>query len=1205
MSLAEARSARSSPAPDACPDCDTGASVTSDLHKYQVACTCKPASAQYACAEEPGPPPPAKTDTPPALPPRPPASVLAATNRRNNASVGCSGNETSCRRRKYAWWCCGCGALSAALGGLLAAQHILLRAYTASPHHLETVPAAVPAAMLVLTGVCIMSLARRRNRYSYMVRKIKVVGACCLVCALTCVLVTITTTVIHMNKLQTLKFCDYTKLTRTCTCYSMPTDSQHSGSDDDGVRCAFEGVTDCGVVHGALYWCLRGVFALSVSAVLVCIFSCMLAYQLLSHERKKMYWEQLELRCRSLYRPPSGQPVPAGRPVQTNCSCCAQCHTAQPAWDFSLQHRFWAPGRIGNLYSPNPGTGRKTSPWSWFPWPRGNSQNSRCRMSGVPQSGDSAYGFCENEPNPNPAQSYDERTYPPNFNQFRTQNPPNFTQNPQNFTQNPQNFTPQFQQSSSNFPQTPGAFPNQYPQGSSFGQGTSFNQTAYQEGFGEASGSFDAQTGVWGPPPPYSPQGRSGSRHHLHHQDPAAATLLHHHHIDHRNIHEHMQPHTCTRNYLVQPELTRIPDTTRINPEHARINPEMSRMNPELTRINPELTLINSELTRINPELARINPELAHMYPNDPNEIARLQEMVNMGPERFNTLRGHLVPYRGCQRSLGMSSGNLHCREDVAIECLHQKSATKVSDQSSDSCQKQGKENLGFQNDKHSPIRASMAECRGASQNAESEVYFADVSSCCNADCCINPNVSALVGTIENHPESTSESDTGSFTLTRQQRPQPQVGSKRRNRQTEKHNIHKTQEKRQDFNNSIRLTEQQIEHLNNSMRMSERMNDRLSDRMSDIRMSDRLDSRERLERIESRDRLNEGRIESRDRLNESRIESRDRLNDSRIDRESIDRIDTRVDRINDSRDRLNESRSDRMNDRDRLNDTRSDRVCERDSRIERIDRDRLNDSRIDRICDRDRLNDSRIERMNDSRIDRMSDRFNDSRIERLCDQSRLNDSRVDRSDQSRLNDSRIDRMSDRDRLNDSRIDRISEQSRLNDSRIERDRLNDSRVDRMIERDRLNDSRIDRMNDPRSDRFEDRRMSDLNASIRIEGSPKMRNHISPLRMPRTSPKNLPKEHPRQSSSDSKEFYVPPAHSPLSPNTEESLLSDDDDRRQEIVYSNEPEGSKCLGPDSQYEPERKDEILKTNHHHCYSDTNTMDSGWQSGSEKQVTD
>ncbi|XP_013136592.1 PREDICTED: uncharacterized protein LOC106101802 [Papilio polytes] len=110
MSLADVRSARSSPAPDACPECDTSASVTSDLHKYQVACTCKPSNAQYACADDPGPPPPAKTDTPPALPPRPPTSVLAATNRRTNASVGCNGTDNSCRRRKYAWWCVGCGA---------------------------------------------------------------------------------------------------------------------------------------------------------------------------------------------------------------------------------------------------------------------------------------------------------------------------------------------------------------------------------------------------------------------------------------------------------------------------------------------------------------------------------------------------------------------------------------------------------------------------------------------------------------------------------------------------------------------------------------------------------------------------------------------------------------------------------------------------------------------------------------------------------------------------------------------------------------------------------------------------------------------------------------------------------------------------------------------------------------------------------------
>ncbi|XP_022817076.1 uncharacterized protein LOC111349947 isoform X2 [Spodoptera litura] len=1131
MSLGDVTSARSSPAPEACPECDTSASVTSDLHKYQVACTCKPSSAQYACADDPGPPAPAKTDTPPALPPRPPTSVLAATNRRNNTSVGCNGNDGTCRRRKYAWWCVGCGALAAALGGLLAAQHILLRAYTASPQHLETVPAAVPAAMLVLTGVCIMSLARRRNRYSYM---IKVVGACCLVCALTCVLVTITTTVIHMNKLQTLKFCEYTKLTRTCTCFSMPPDSQHSSADDEGVRCVFEGVSECGVVHGALYWCLRGVFALSVSAVLVCIFSCMLAYQLLSHERKKMYWEQLELRCRSLYRPSAGQAAPsAGRQVQSNCSCCAQCHPTQPAWDISLQHRFWAPGRIGNLYSPNPGTGRKTSAWSWFPWPRSNSQNSRCRM-GVPQSGDSAYGFCETEAaQTQQTQGYDDR-YPHSFNQTpfnRAQTSGTFAQIQGNFAQGSGNFV----QGQANFPQP------------------SFSQ----EGFGEASGSFDAATGVWGPPPPYSPQGRSGSRHHLHHQDPAAATLLHHHHMEHRtNIHEHpsnIQPHTCARNsYLMHQnlpptEMSRInPDLTRINPELARMNPELARMNPELARINPEL----AEFARINPELARMNPEVAHMgqmYPQDIAEMARLQaELAHMPPEaRFNTLRGHLVPYR-CQR-LGMSASNLHrdCRIDdtVAIECLHQKSASKVSDQSSDSCQKQGKENLGFQNDKHSPIRSSMQDCRAANQNAESEVYFADVSSCCNvsvkAECCMNANVSALVGTIENHPESTSESDTGSFTLTRQQRPQPQVGSKRRPRQTEKH-IKNQEKMRQVLNNSIRLTEHQIEQLNNSMRMNERiererMNEtRLSERMNDSR--DRLNDRDRIERI------NDCRIS--DRMNETRLsermnDSRDRLNEGRVcERE-------RLERLNDSRisDRMNETRmSERMNEtrkNERMNDSR----------------DRLNDSRNCEVID------PRIERMNDSRI---SDRMNETRLS-----ERMNDSRVC----ERMNEARMERMND---------------SKLSDR-------SDTRHS-----DRMNDSRLERMNDSRLER-----MSELNSSIRIGGSPKMRTHISPLRIPRSSPKNVPKDHPRQSSSDSNKPDFRQI-SPLSPNTEESLLSDDD-RPQDQVYSNDPETSKCLGPDSQYEPvrETKEEILKTNHHHCYSDTNTMDSGWQSGSEKQVTD
>ncbi|CAH0697954.1 unnamed protein product [Spodoptera exigua] len=411
------------------------------------------------------------------------------------------------------------------------------------------------------------------------------------------------------------------------------------------------------------------------------------------------------------------------------------------------------------------------------------------------------------------------------------------------------------------------------------------------------------------------------------------------------------------------------------------------------------------------------------------------------------------------------------------------------------------------------------------------------------AECCMNANVSALVGTIENHPESTSESDTGSFTLTRQQRPQPQVGSKRRPRQAEKH-IKNQEKMRQVLNNSIRLTEHQIEQLNNSMRMNERMErERMSDRMNETRLSERInDSRDRLNDRERIERMNDCRIS--DRMNETRLsermnDSRDRLNEGRVcERE-------RMERLNDSRisDRMNETRmSERMNETrmsERMNDSR----------------DRLNDSRNCEVID------PRIERMNDSRI---SDRMNETRIS-----ERMNDSRVC----ERMNEARMERMND---------SKLSDRSDTRHS----DRMNDSRLER------LNDSRLERM-------------SEMNSSIRIDGSPKMRTHISPLRIPRSSPKNVPKDHPRQSSSDSNkpEFRQ---ISPLSPNTEESLLSDDD-RPQDQVYSNDPETSKCLGPDSQYEPvrESKEEILKTNHHHCYSDTNTMDSGWQSGSEKQVTD
>lgn len=112
--------------------------------------------------------------------------------------------------------------------------------------------------------------------------QIKLSGACSLASALTCALVTVTTTVIHMSRLQALRECQYTQKTRTCTCSSALSEVSGDDADDGiGVRFVFDATADCSVVHGALYSCLRAVFGLSVAGVFVAVFSCMLVYQLL------------------------------------------------------------------------------------------------------------------------------------------------------------------------------------------------------------------------------------------------------------------------------------------------------------------------------------------------------------------------------------------------------------------------------------------------------------------------------------------------------------------------------------------------------------------------------------------------------------------------------------------------------------------------------------------------------------------------------------------------------------------------------------------------------------------------------------------------------------------------------------------------------------------------------------------------------------
>lgn len=132
-----------------------------------------------------------------------------------------------------------------------------------------------------------------------------------------------------------------------------------------------------------------------------------------------MYWEQLELRCRTLYsQPPPPPTVSTVGPLLSTprtapaCRCCEQCHahrTMTQTYPWDPNSPFWIPGQpTTNFYSPNPGDelvnggnrglrGRAPG-WSWprMPWQRGD------RFRATPSSPDSQYGFSNmtNVPDP-------------------------------------------------------------------------------------------------------------------------------------------------------------------------------------------------------------------------------------------------------------------------------------------------------------------------------------------------------------------------------------------------------------------------------------------------------------------------------------------------------------------------------------------------------------------------------------------------------------------------------------------------------------------------------------------------------------------------------------------------------------------------------------------------------------------------------------
>ncbi|KAG1658419.1 hypothetical protein GQR58_022982 [Nymphon striatum] len=291
--------------------------------------------------------------------------------------------------RKYVILCFLCGGLAVLLGFILMGIYFTLRSYTSSLHYFETIPTYVPAAVLIITGLLIMCFAKRRNRYSYL---IKLTLACLVICTLLCIAITVTTTVIHMNRLQTLKECVYAQSSHICTCYSSPAGPQVSENEEgNGNRFLFNNTPNCEVIHGSLYSCLRGLFGLSVVGILICIFSAMLVYQLLTHEKKKSYWEQMELRRRYFYR---------RHPHYPYCGCYDEIYPWYP-WEI-MDDPLWRmspSSRQTHTVTENAQTsrpsltsrqtsvsGRQTSILRWLPSPwrcstEINSQNDNCTQT--------------------------------------------------------------------------------------------------------------------------------------------------------------------------------------------------------------------------------------------------------------------------------------------------------------------------------------------------------------------------------------------------------------------------------------------------------------------------------------------------------------------------------------------------------------------------------------------------------------------------------------------------------------------------------------------------------------------------------------------------------------------------------------------------------------------------------------------------------
>lgn len=378
---------------------------------------------------------------------------------------------------------------------------------------------------------------------------------------------------------------------------------------------------------------------------------------LCSHERKKMYWEQLELRCRSLYSGPSlPPPGPAviATPGNGSCRCCEQCHAhrAATAYTWDTDNRFWA-AQAGNFYSPNPGDDatsageQRNRSWNWprMPWQR--NADSSLQSSQPP---------------------------PPTNNQRYSQHP-------------------------------------QHPVSSSDSQYGFSNGSTNPDSSSQQNGySVIAPYGVhWGPPPPYSDPNSPARRGRYQYIHPSAC---------HQNI---VEQHIQNQASQIHHEHSSSATDNEQNLTHAIVNRNAAkRSGQQKAKENYENTPSDSDSPLRVSNTLPTRKTKKHIGGNVTNKSIGPQSSNNNPP------RANVQNVFSNQSEMSENDYNEpHSRKDAISKNIDIHASKKSNNFNSiENCQmKLGIENTGFQ-----PIDTAEQ----TPPNGESEVYFADVSSCCN-----------------------------------------------------------------------------------------------------------------------------------------------------------------------------------------------------------------------------------------------------------------------------------------------------------------------------------------------------------------------------------------------------------------------------------------------------------------------------------------